>query len=221
VANAGFIIVEKADDAPDAVIQGFSPDVAWVHLAEASYAIQRGAKWVATNSDWTIPREGGIAPGNGTLVSAVHTAVGQMPVVAGKPEPAIFYTALRALDAQNAIFVGDRLDTDISGANRAGIDSAVVLTGVATRKDILGAIPAEHPKYIIATMADLLRPYVTPKPIKRGFACGSAEVELLGNKVLVTHGDPASLDALKAAAALIYQAPVAIHALEVEPALYE
>jgi HAD superfamily hydrolase (TIGR01450 family) len=221
VESAGFVVVSKADDKPAAVIQGFSPDVAWTHLAEASFAIQRGAKWVATNSDWTIPREGGIAPGNGTLVSAVHTAVGQMPVVAGKPEPAIFYTAIRQLEAQNAIFVGDRLDTDICGANRAGIDSVVVLTGVATRKDILGAIPVERPKFIIGTMADLLKPYVAPKEIKRGFACGGVEVELLGNKVMVTHGDPRSLDALKAAAAVIYSAPVAIHALEVEAALYE
>jgi HAD superfamily hydrolase (TIGR01450 family) len=221
VLEAGFELVEKADDKPAGVIQGFSPDVAWVHLAEASYAIQRGAKWVATNSDWTIPREGGIAPGNGTLVSAVHTAVGQMPVVAGKPEPAIFHTALRHFDSHNALFVGDRLDTDIVGANRAGIDSALVMTGVATRKDVLGSKPEERATYIIGDLSELLSDYKAPKQTKRGFSCGDAEVELLGNRVLVTHGDPKSLNALKAAAATIYSAEQPIYALEVEPALYE
>jgi glycerol-1-phosphatase len=221
VLEADFELVEKADDKPAGVIQGFSPDVAWVHLAEASFAIQRGAKWVATNSDWTIPREGGIAPGNGTLVSAVHTAVGQMPVVAGKPEPAIFHTALRNFDSHNALFVGDRLDTDIVGANRAGIDSALVMTGVATRKDVLGSKPEERATYIIGDLSELLSDYKAPKQTKRGFSCGDAEVELLGNRVLVTHGDPKSLNALKAAAATIYSAEQPIYALEVEPALYE
>ena len=221
VAEAGFELVEKADDKPAGVIQGFAPEVAWVHLAEASYAIQRGAKWVATNSDWTIPREGGIAPGNGTLVSAVHTAVGQMPVVAGKPEPAIFHTALRQFGSSNALFVGDRLDTDITGANRAGIDSALAMTGVATRKDVLGAKPDERPTYIISDMAELLQRYEAPKQTKRGYSCGDVEVELLENRVVVTHGDPRSIQALKAAAAVIYNSSTPIYSLEVEPALYE
>ena len=221
VLESGFEVVATADAKPAAVIQGFSPDVAWTDLAEASFAIQRGAKWVATNSDWTIPREGGIAPGNGTLVSAVHTAVGQLPVVAGKPEPAIFHTALRQFGTQNALFVGDRLDTDITGANRAGIDSALVLTGVCTRKDVLGAKPEERPTYILGDMTELLAEYVAPKQTKRGFSCGDAEVELLGNRVMVSHGSAASLDALKAAAAVIYNAEQPIYALEVDPELYE
>ena len=134
VAAAGFLVVDSADDEPAGVIQGFAPDVAWKHLAEAAFAIQNGAKWVATNSDWTLPQERGLAPGNGTLVSAVHTAVGQLPLVAGKPEPAIFLTALREFHTDAALFVGDRIDTDITGSNRAGIDSPLVMTGVSTRK---------------------------------------------------------------------------------------
>ena len=95
VTKAGFVVTRSALDAPAAVIQGFSPDVGWVHLAEAAYALQGGGVvWVATNTDWTIPQARGTAPGNGTLVSAVHTAVGQLPVVAGKPEVAIFEEAL-------------------------------------------------------------------------------------------------------------------------------
>ena len=220
VQTAGYELVTNSDDEPAAVIQGFAPDVAWHHLAEASYAIQRGAKWVATNQDWTIPREKGMAPGNGTLVSAIHTAVGILPPVAGKPEPEIFHAAVRKLDAKAPLFVGDRIDTDISGANRAGIPSAVVLTGVATRKELLGLKPENRPTFILGDMGELTRDYVEPKATKRGYKCGKALVELLGNKVLVVDGDPKSLDALKGACAVIYNAELPIYALDVEPALY-
>jgi HAD superfamily hydrolase (TIGR01457 family) len=221
VAESGFVVVDSADDQPAGVIQGFAPDVAWKNLAEAAFAIQNGAKWVATNSDWTLPQERGLAPGNGTLVSAVHTAVGQLPLVAGKPEPAIFHTALRVFETQAALFVGDRIDTDIVGANRAGIDSALVLTGVSTRKELIGMKSEGQPKYILGSLAELLTDYRAPKQTKRGYSCGEAEVELLGNRVLVTHGERASLDALKAACAVIWNSGQPIYALDVESALYE
>jgi HAD superfamily hydrolase (TIGR01457 family) len=221
IEEFGFQVVDSADDKPQGVIQGFAPDVAWKHLAEAAFAIQGGAKWVATNSDWTLPQDRGLAPGNGTLVSAVHTAVGQLPVVAGKPEPAIFHTAIKRFKSTSALFVGDRIDTDIVGANRAGIDSALVLTGVSTRKELLGVDITGRPTYILEDLSELLTEYEAPKQIKRGFACLGAEVELLGNKVLVTHGDPTSIGALRAACAVIWSSDQPIYALEVEPALYE
>ena len=221
VVNAGFELVKLSDDKPAAVIQGFAPDVGWNDLAEASYSIQGGAKWVATNQDWTIPREKGLAPGNGTLVSAVHTAVGQLPVVAGKPERAIFETAMRKFATKSAIYVGDRLDTDVVGANKAGLGSGLVMTGVTTRKELLAAKADLRPKFILGTLKDLLSPYREPVKTKRGYKLGDAEVELLGEKVVVSFGDPASLDALKAACLTIWNCGTPIHLLDVESALYE
>lgn len=221
VLDAGFELVQSSDDKPAAVIQGFAPEVGWKDLAEASYSIQGGAKWVATNQDWTIPRERGLAPGNGTFVSAVHTAVGQLPIVAGKPERAIFETAMREFSTESAIYVGDRLDTDVVGANRAGIGSALVLTGVTTRKELLGARPDSRPAFVLGTLKDLTSSYRAPTKTKRGYKLGAAEVEVLGEKVVVSFGDPNSLDALKAACLAIWECGTPIHLLEVEPALYE
>jgi HAD superfamily hydrolase (TIGR01450 family) len=221
VSLAGFEIVEYSKDLPAAVIQGFDPSVGWKHLAEASYAIQNGAKWVATNQDWTIPREEGLAPGNGTLVSAVHTAVGQLPVVAGKPERAIFETALTNLGSSSAVYIGDRLDTDVLGANRAGIGSALVMTGVTTRKELLAAKADSRPIFILGTLKELLVSYQQPTKTKRGYKLGNAEVELLGQKILVSFGDPKSLDALKCACLTIWESGQPIHTLDVESALYE
>jgi HAD superfamily hydrolase (TIGR01450 family) len=221
VLLAGFLIVESSKDSPAAVIQGFDPSVGWKQLAEASYAIQNGAKWVATNQDWTIPREEGLAPGNGTLVSAVHTAVGQLPVVAGKPEKAIFETAMSHFGSSSAVYVGDRLDTDVLGANRAGIGSALVMTGVTTRKELLAAKPDSRPAYILETLKDLLSSYQAPLKTKRGYKLGSVEVELLGQKIVVSYGDPKSLEALKCACLTIWESGQPIHTLDVEQALYE
>jgi len=221
VSLAGFQVVESSKELPAAVIQGFDPSVGWKNLAEASYAIQNGAKWVATNQDWTIPREEGLAPGNGTLVSAVHTAVGQLPVVAGKPEKAIFETALSRFGSSSAVYVGDRLDTDVLGANRAGIGSALVMTGVTTRKELLAAKADSRPTFILGTLKELLVDYREPTKTKRGYKLGDAEVELLGQKVLVSFGDPKSLEALKCACLTIWDSGQPIHTLDVESALYE
>jgi len=220
VEALGFQVVSRADENPAAVIQGFSPDVGWTQLAEASFAIQRGALWLATNQDWTIPREGGVAPGNGTLVSAVHTAVGILPDFAGKPFAPIFQSALDQLEISRPLFVGDRLDTDIRGANNFGMASACVMTGVASRRELIGARAEDRPTYIIDDLRSLFFDYQEPKITKRGRSLNKVDVELLGTKVLVTHGDPKSLDALKAATQLIWSSSIPIYGLEVEEALH-
>jgi HAD superfamily hydrolase (TIGR01450 family) len=221
VLEGGFEIAASSEDKPAGVIQGFAPDVSWKDLAEAAYSIQNGAKWVATNQDWTLPQEKGMAPGNGTLVSAVHTAVGELPLVAGKPEAAIFNSAVKHFQAKSPLFIGDRIDTDITGANRAGIASVLVMTGVSTRKEVLGIKAEGRPNFIIGSLAELLKPYDEPKKTKRGFSCKGVEVELLGNRVMVSQGDPRSIGALRAACAVVYASNVPIYGLDVEPALYE
>ncbi len=221
VEAEGFELVSSSEDKPVAVIQGFTPEVSWKELAEASYSIQNGAIWIATNNDWTLPQERGIAPGNGTLVSAVHTAVGQFPIVAGKPDPAIFRTALNVFENKTALFVGDRLETDMLGASKAGIKSALVLTGISTKKDVLAAKVDERPDYILETLADLLVDYPELKQTKRGWKCNKTEVELLGDKVLVVQGEPSSVDALRAACKVIWNADKHIHFLDVQKDLFE
>ena len=157
----------------------------------------------------------------GFAPEVVHTAVGQLPVVAGKPERAIFETAMRKFEAKSAIYVGDRLDTDVAGANQAGLGSALVMTGVTTRKELLAAKPDSRPTYILETLKDLRSDYRAPSKTKRGCKLGDVEVELLGEKVVVSFGDPKSLDALKAACMTIWDCGTPIHLLDVESALYE
>jgi hypothetical protein len=94
------------------------------------------------------------------------------------------------------------------------------MTGVSTRKELLGIGPESRPKYILGSLLDLKKEYVAPKETKRGFKCNATNVELLGNRVRVVDGDPASIDALKAACAVIWNAGTPIYNLDVEESLY-
>ncbi|MDJ0334849.1 HAD-IIA family hydrolase [Salinibacterium sp. G-O1] len=227
VSKAGFVVTRSALDAPAAVIQGFSPEVGWTHLAEAAFALNGDGTtgdlpWIATNTDWTIPQARGTAPGNGTLVSAVHTAVGRLPVVAGKPEVAIFTEALVRYGSQAPLMIGDRLDTDILGANRAGIPSVLVLTGIDGPKQVLAAVEAERPTFVIDDLRGLHEPYpaTQTREIDGGTLTivGTAAVRLVGNVLTVDAGE--GIDLLRAGAAAIWNSGLAIYALDVPPELY-
>jgi glycerol 3-phosphatase-2 len=223
----GFVVTRSAEDAPAAVVQGFDPSVGWVHLAEAAFLLNGpgGADipWIATNTDWTIPQARGTAPGNGTLVSAVHTAVGRLPIVAGKPEVAIFDEAVKRFGSRRALMIGDRLDTDILGANRAGIPSVLVLTGIDQAKQVLAAVPDQRPTFILSDLRELQSPYPAVETIEEGTdvvtVVGSARVRRSAHVLRVESG--AGIDLLRAGAAAIWNSGLTIYGLEVPPALYE
>ena len=226
--RGGYRVTRSADDAPDAVMQGFHPDVGWRQLAEAAFALNAhggpgepgGIPWIATNMDWTIPVERGIAPGNGTLVSAVHTAAGRLPEVAGKPETPIFEVARERFGAANPLMVGDRLDTDIRGANRAGIASAVVLTGIDRAKQVLAADAASRPDFILGDLRELHEPYPVVERRRGAVRVGRASVRVDARTVVVDRDGDDGLDLLRAACLAIWECGTAIHALEVPERLY-
>jgi glycerol 3-phosphatase-2 len=221
VERAGFTVTRSAEDSPAAVIQGFAPTVGWEQLAEASFALHTGIPWVATNTDWTIPVARGIAPGNGTLVSAVHTAVGRLPVVAGKPERAIFDAATARFGSANALFLGDRLDTDIAGANAAGMDSAHVLTGIDRAKQLLAADPKLRPQYILGDLRELHLPYPATAVAKNGtHSVRRAKVRLDGDSVVIVDAGDDATDLLRAACSVIWSSGRAIYGLDVPESLY-
>lgn len=144
VTAQGLRIVQSADEA-DAVVQGFSPKLAWRDLAEASYAVARGVAWVASNSDMSVPTARGIAPGNGTFVAAVASATGRTPIITGKPHEPIMQLARSRAHCERPLVIGDRLDTDIAAANAAGMDSLLVLTGVSTWQELVVLPVADLP----------------------------------------------------------------------------
>ncbi|MCW4466945.1 HAD-IIA family hydrolase [Glutamicibacter sp. MNS18] len=198
VAVRGLEVVESHRDHPVAVVQGFYPEVSWNDLAEASYAIAAGARWVATNTDLTIPRAEGIAPGNGSLVNSVRAATGVEPRIAGKPQSYLFRRAAERLDSSKPLVVGDRLDTDILGANRAGYSSALVLTGVDTARTALGAPADQRPSYIIQSLDDFYRPYPTTEVLGYGVRIGDAVASVNDEGIRIS-GNETDLNGWRAA----------------------
>jgi glycerol-1-phosphatase len=148
ITAVGLCPVRRWDDEPVAVVQGLSTTVGWPELAEAALAIRAGAVWVAANVDPTLPTERGLLPGNGSLVAALRTATGAEPQVAGKPGPQLMTDAVGRGDFRAPLVIGDRLDTDIEGANAAGLPSLMVLTGVNDARDAVYAEPPHRPTYI-------------------------------------------------------------------------
>ncbi|MBI2697780.1 MULTISPECIES: HAD-IIA family hydrolase [Mycobacterium] len=148
ISAAGLRPVRRFEDGPDAVVQGLSMTIAWPELAEAALAIRAGALWVAANVDLTLPTERGLLPGNGSLVAALRAATGGQPQVAGKPGPQLMKDAVGRGKFAAPLVVGDRLDTDIEGANAAELPSLMVLTGVNSARDAVFAQPAQRPTFI-------------------------------------------------------------------------
>jgi 4-nitrophenyl phosphatase len=140
LTHAGYDLHQRSDGV-SAVVVGIDRQVDWSKLTEASLAIRAGAIFVGTNADPSFPMERGLAPGNGAILAAIQSATGTDPVVIGKPEPYLFTHALQRLgtDPEVTIMLGDRLETDILGGQRAGLATALVLTGVTSRDDLLNA----------------------------------------------------------------------------------
>lgn len=147
-----------------AVLQGLGKDVTWRDLAEAAFAIQGGAAWVATNADLTLPEARGLAPGNGALVGVVREAVDVDPLVVGKPETPLYELAADVLHTpvDRVLAVGDRLDTDLQGAVSTGMDGLFVLTGVSRLRDVALADERCRPRYVVLDLRALHEPYAEP-----------------------------------------------------------
>lgn len=158
VSRVGLTPVRQWSDGPVAVVQGHSPHTGWPDLAEAALAIRAGVLWVAANVDLTLPSERGLLPGNGSMVAALRAATEREPQVAGKPQPTLLTDALARGAFRAPLVVGDRLDTDIAGANAAGLPSLLVLTGVSTAADLLRARTSERPTYLAADLRSLTAP---------------------------------------------------------------
>jgi len=161
VEQAGLVSVQAAADQPDAVLQGYDPEMTWPRLDEAALAIQAGARWYATNNDASRPTERGLVPGAGGAIAVVAGTVGGQPTIFGKPFRPMLAEAVRRTGARRPIFVGDRIDTDIVGAVNAGMDSLLVFTGAHGKADLVAAGPGERPTHIGADVRALLEPQRT------------------------------------------------------------
>jgi 4-nitrophenyl phosphatase len=136
-----------------AVVAGMDRQITHDKIKIAIRQIFQGADFIATNIDGTFPTDEGLNPGTGMVIGALAYTAERKPIIVGKPETAIFEAALSKMKAnrESTIMVGDKLTTDILGAQRAGITSVDVLSGVTT-KEIL-ATSEIQPDYVFDDLA--------------------------------------------------------------------
>ena len=186
LAERGLVGVQRIEDEPVAVVSGYHPDLRWRTVIDGAILVRRGLPWVASNTDLTVPTPHGPGPGNGVLVRAVAEYAAVEPEVAGKPQAPLFHETLRRVGGQRPLVVGDRLDTDIEGAARAGYDSLLVMTGVTDLPTLVAAPPGRRPTYLAADLGALTRPHEPPVPAGDGWTAGGWTATVEDGKLVVT-----------------------------------
>lgn len=189
-----------------AVLQGFGRDLTVGDFEIAARLLSLGVRWVGSNDDATLPLPWGQAPGNGAYVDLLARAAGRRADVVGKPHPPLYRLALERLgsDERRTLAVGDRLATDIAGAQAAGLDSAWVLTGVDRPSDLLAT--EATPTYVIASLDELLQPYTVPERHADGWRCGSAEVACADGRLAVGRESGRPVETVRAGLAALLEA---------------
>jgi len=154
--RAGFDLVP--DESADFVVVGLDRNFTYKKLAIALNALRKGARFIATNEDATLPVEFGAMPGAGAMVAALIWCSQKKPeAVIGKPNLFLFEQAIRELETkpEETLLVGDRLETDILGGNDLGFFTVLVLTGASTEKDSERAHADYKPKLVLKSFAEL------------------------------------------------------------------
>lgn len=151
--NVGFSISESR---PDYVVVAKSQTFSFEQIKKAVRFIDQGAKFIGTNPDMIDPIEGGgYEPAAGTLLAAIEAATGKKPYIVGKPNSLMMMLATRKLGVhpEEAVMIGDRMDTDIVGGIEAGMGTALVLSGVSSRES-MEQFPYQ-PDYVFESVAEI------------------------------------------------------------------
>lgn len=156
MAGAGMKISYDPDKT-DFVVAGLDKNFTYKKLTQAHRAINRGAVFIATNRDNTYPVENETIPGGGAVVSAIEASTGVTPTVVGKPESFAISLIMEIAGAspEETVTIGDRVDTDIVGGNRAGVKTVLVLSGITTAEEAAVLAGENLPDIIIKDISEL------------------------------------------------------------------
>ena len=158
LAEQGFETISDPSTTADviAVVAGMDRAMTYEKLATAALYIRAGKPFLFTNPDPTFPTPRGLVPGAGALLAFLQASTSVQPVIIGKPEPYLYRFAMERLGTapSETLAVGDRLDTDILGGQRAGCPTVLVLSGVTNAEEARRWQP--QPDLILDNLADLL-----------------------------------------------------------------
>jgi 4-nitrophenyl phosphatase len=151
----GVNVVDETAKDVHVVVASLDYSLSYEKLKHATLLVRSGCEFIGTNSDVTFPTPEGLIPGSGTVIGALELATGKKAIMIGKPEPLLYQMALDrlALEPEAVLGIGDRLETDIAGAQAAGIHTALVLSGASTQDQADRYHPT--PEIIAANLTEL------------------------------------------------------------------
>ena len=144
------------DTDPDYVIVGETRAYNYEVILKAVSLIQKGARLIGTNSDLTGPTENGLIPACRALITPIELSTGKSAYFVGKPNPLMMRTGLRLLGVHSdeAVMIGDRMDTDIVAGIETGLETVLVLSGVTSLESM--KVYAYKPKHILNGINEIL-----------------------------------------------------------------
>jgi len=159
LTEAGFDTSDEIDGRPEVVVAGIDFEMSYEKLKQAALYIRAGAVFIGTNPDKTFPAPEGLVPGAGSMIAALETATDQTATIIGKPAQPMFDAALQVTDTlpERTLMVGDRLNTDIEGAQAIGMQTALVFTGVTTSRDLSNPDNTTWPDVAYEGLPELLK----------------------------------------------------------------
>lgn len=163
--DAGFDISDESDDPVEVVVVGVDFDLTYDKAKSAALYIRAGAAFIGTNPDVTFPSPEGLVPGAGSIIGMIEIATDQTPTIVGKPHAPMFETALNALGhaPENVVMVGDRLNTDIQGAQAVGMNTVLLFTGVTDQAQLSSSDNDIWPHVAYEGLPELLKAWAGDK----------------------------------------------------------
>lgn len=155
LAKSGLTVTDTVEEGIDCLLIGTDPQLTFKKIEDACILLRDNISYIATNPDMVYPSWYGFAPDCGSIAELIYHSTGKRPYVCGKPQPAMVNLALKktGFSKDDAVIIGDRIDTDIACGVNAGIDSAMVLTGASTAEDALNC--ERKPAYIFESIDEI------------------------------------------------------------------
>ncbi|MFC3898714.1 HAD-IIA family hydrolase [Lentzea rhizosphaerae] len=149
----GYVLTDRD---PDYVVLGETRTYSFTAITKAIRLVEEGAKFIATNPDATGPSREGSLPATGAVAALIERATGREPYYVGKPNPLMMRSALRALGShsENALMIGDRMDTDVRSGLEAGLSTILVLSGIFTSEH--AEMYPYRPTRVLKSIAELV-----------------------------------------------------------------
>ena len=154
--KSGLNITENYDENSEFVLVGFDPELTGEKLRNTCKTLKKDIPYYATNPDWVCPVDFGYIPDCGSMCFGIEKATGKSPIFIGKPQPTMIEVLMQKwqVKREDVVVIGDRIYTDIASGVNAGVDTVLVLSGEATKKDYDES--QIKPTYLLQSVKDLL-----------------------------------------------------------------